>query len=110
MAMLRERMRSARIKGDLVATPKIAGAKARQAAEEYAKAFQFKGLMLEGPKHNQGVCGLIASPSPERLARINRLLDELAQLAPASKPHRGRKIRLTLLMSPIPSGRSSKRR
>ncbi|HXC56500.1 MAG TPA: helix-turn-helix domain-containing protein [Rhizomicrobium sp.] len=97
------RLRPARAPGPKTGrTPmaKIASAMARQAAREYAAAFQSDRGVIEGARRNHGFCELLTSPSPARLARINSLMDQLAQLIWTPDPKPGRPIRVTWFMSP----------
>ncbi len=73
---------------------------ARQAAREYASAFHAEGWTVDGPKRNHGFFELITSPSPKKLAKINALLDELAQLMWTPDENPGRPLRVTWFMSP----------
>jgi len=92
--------RPPRLKGNRAPMIKIASAMARQAAREYAAAFHAEGGSAGGPKRNHAFFELITSPSPKKLARINALLDELAQLMWTPDANPGRPIRVTWFMSP----------
>jgi predicted transcriptional regulator len=88
---------------------RIAKAVASQAAKDYRKAFQRSDCRIEGPARNHWIFRSLSAASPNRLRRINSLLDELARLIWTPDPKPGRLISLTWLLSPIganPSPRS----
>src|SRR5579864_3218297 len=51
-----------------------------QAARDYARGFHSPHWKLHGPSRNHWFFRLVSAPSKKRLARINALLDELAEL------------------------------
>ena len=72
-----------------------------QAAADYGKAFQHMDWVIDGPKRNHWVFRCMTAPSPERLAKINKLLDQLAGLIWTPDPKPGRLMSVTWLLSPI---------
>jgi DNA-binding transcriptional ArsR family regulator len=101
--------RAPRIKGNRGPMAKIASAMARQAAREYAAAFNSDNWVVEGAKRNHGFFELLTAPSSKRLARINSLLDELSHLIWTPDPNPGKPIRVTWFMSPSREARNGKR-
>jgi len=106
VAPLARLARPPRIKGNRAPMVKIANAMARQAAREYAGAFQAEMGIGDGPKRNHAFFELITSPSPKKLARINALLDDLAQLMWTPDENPGRPIRVTWFLSPASKDRA----
>ena len=100
--------RAPRISGGPAPMVKIASAMARQAARDYAAAFKFDGWIGEGAKRNHGFFELVTSPSPKKLAKINALLEDLAQLMWLPDDNSGRPIRMTWFMSPSTKMRAKK--
>ncbi|MEI9989152.1 MAG: helix-turn-helix domain-containing protein [Rhizomicrobium sp.] len=110
VAPLARLARPPRIKGNRAPMVKIANAMARQAAREYAGAFHADGGTVDGPRRNHAFFELVTSPSPKKLARINAMLDELAQLMWTPDKNPGRPIRVTWFLSPTSRVKPSKAR
>jgi len=68
---------------------KIGRIAASQAAKDYAHGFKSKLWQIEGPARNHWFFRCITQPSPARLAKINKLLDELAVLIWTPDPSPG---------------------
>ncbi len=80
---------------------KVARSVAARAAKDYATAFKTDNWSLEGVSRNQWFFRLFSAPSPQKLARINVLLDELMNLVRKPDPNPGRLISVAWFMSPI---------
>ena len=80
---------------------RIAKTMSSQAAKEYGKAFQRPGWVIDGPARNHWVFRCMTAPSPQRLVKINGLLDQLAELIWTPDPNPGRLLSVTWLLSPI---------
>lgn len=102
--------RFSRVRGNRAPMAKIANAMARQAAREYAAAFNSDEWIVEGAKRNHGFFELLTAPSSKRLARINSLLDELSHLVWTPDPKPGKPIRVTWFMSPSREQRNGGKR
>jgi len=81
---------------------RAARALATRAAKDYARGFDVPHWTLEGPGRNHWVFRLVARLSKRRLARINRLLDEVARLAYTPDPDSGPLVSVACLLAPIP--------
>jgi predicted ArsR family transcriptional regulator len=68
---------------------KIGRIVAGQAGKDYARGFKSKKWQIAGPARNHWFFRCVAQPSPERLAKINELLDELAALIWTPDPSPG---------------------
>ena len=82
---------------------------ARQAAREYQDGFRSPNWTIEGAARNHWFFRLFAAPSPAKLARINKLLDELAELIWTPDPNPGRLMSVSWFMSPVAEAQSVKR-
>jgi DNA-binding transcriptional ArsR family regulator len=80
---------------------RIARTMSSQAAADYGKAFQHTEWTIDGPARNHWVFRCMTAPSVPRLAKINRLLDQLAELIWTPDPKPGRLMSVTWLLSPI---------
>lgn len=83
-------------------------AAATQAARDYAAGFQAPHWRLEGPGRNHWFFRVVANPSPARLERMNRLLNELAELVWEPDPNPGPTMSVAWFLSPV--GRNQKRK
>jgi len=68
---------------------KIGRIVAGQAGKDYAGGFKAKHWQITGPARNHWFFRCITQPSPKRLAKINELLDELAELIWTPDPSPG---------------------
>ncbi len=82
-------------------------AAAVQAARDYAAGFRAPGWAIEGPGRNHWFFRVVAAPSPARLARINALLDELAELVWTPDPAPGPPMSVAWFLAPLPAPKSS---
>jgi DNA-binding transcriptional ArsR family regulator len=80
---------------------RIAKTMSSQAAADYGKAFRYRDWIIDGPKRNHWVFRCMTAPSPQRLTKINKLLDQLARLIWTPDPKPGRLMSVTWLLSPI---------
>lgn len=87
---------------------KAGAAAAKQAGRDYAQGFRADSWTLEGPGRNHWFFRVVASPSPERLERINKLLDELAELAWSPDPHPGPPMSVAWFLAALPAGRKER--
>jgi DNA-binding transcriptional ArsR family regulator len=85
---------------------RIAKTMSSQAAADYGKAFQHMDWVIDGPERNHWVFRCMTAPSPQRLAKINKLLDQLAGLIWTPDPKPGRLMSVTWLLSPIGAAKS----
>lgn len=58
----------------------IVSALARQADRDFSKGQYVQDAKVEGVERNLGFFRLVAKPGPEKLARINALLDEIGEI------------------------------
>lgn len=86
----------------------IVASLARQASRDFSAGQQQDGARPDGPVRNLGFYRTVSNPSPERLARINALIEEIAELMweedgrdQASSPA-GEPVVLTWVMAPLP--------
>lgn len=89
---------------------RIAKTMASQAAADYSKAFQHMDWVIDGPARNHWVFRCMTAPSPQRLAKINEHLEQLARLIWTPDPKPGRLMSVTWLLSPIGSAMSESSR
>jgi len=85
-------------------------AAAVQAARDYAAGFRAAAWETEGKKRNHWFFRVVTTPSPARLARINTLLDELAELVWTPDPAPGPPMSVAWFLAPLPApepGRSA---
>ena len=91
---------------------KIARAVAGQAAKDYSRAFASDAWRIEGPARNHWHFRCLMRPSKQRLARINALFDELAELIWTSDSSPGRQLlSVAWFLAPIstrPRGRRAR--
>jgi DNA-binding transcriptional ArsR family regulator len=80
---------------------KISTASARQAARDFAKAVEMPDRVSEGPERNFTAIRLVSAPSPKRLAKINALLDQVAELVWAPDKNPGPVISIAWFISPL---------
>jgi DNA-binding transcriptional ArsR family regulator len=78
----------------------IARSTAAHAAREYGEAFAGSEWRIEGPQRNHWFFRLHTAPSRPKLARINALLDQLAELIWTPDPKPGPLLHVTWMMSP----------
>ena len=89
---------------------KIARVVAAQAARDYKDGFAVKGWQLEGAGRNHWQFRSIARPSPQRLAKINALLDTLAELIWTPDPSPGKHpVSYAWFISPLQADRQLRR-
>jgi len=84
---------------------------AMQAARDYARGFEQPHWAFEGAERNHWFFRVFSAPSPKRLARINALFDELAELIWTPDPNPGEAITVMWLLAPVagaPAKRSRK--
>ncbi|HEY1961526.1 MAG TPA: helix-turn-helix domain-containing protein [Rhizomicrobium sp.] len=81
---------------------------AGRAAREYRDALTDSDTRIEGPRRNFWFLRLQTAPSAKKLARINQLLDEVAELIWTPDPTPGPVLHVTWIISP--SSSSEKRR
>lgn len=62
---------------------------ANQAGKDYALGFKSEHWQIDGPARNHWIFRCLVQPSPERLARINALFDELSVLIWTPDPSPG---------------------
>jgi len=72
-----------------------------QAASEYAKALSNPNARIEGGKRNLWLFRVVSTPSPKRLERMNKLLDELAELAWTPDPKPGPQLSIGWFVMPL---------
>lgn len=72
-----------------------------EAARQYAKALDEEDFSFNGPSRNMWLYRVVCSPSPKRLARINELLEELAELVWTPDPKPGPLITVAWFVSPL---------
>jgi predicted transcriptional regulator len=78
-----------------------------QAARDYAAGFRAPAWTTEGKGRNHWFFRVVAAPSPARLARVNALLDELAELVWTPDPEPGPPISVAWFLAPLPAGAAS---
>ena len=78
-----------------------ARAAAATAANDYARAFDSERRTNMGEGRNHWFFRAVASPSPARLARINTLLDELAELVWQPDPEPGPPMSVAWFLAPL---------
>jgi DNA-binding transcriptional ArsR family regulator len=89
---------------------KIAEVVAMQAAKDYKAGFAVDGWQLEGPGRNHWQFRSISRPSPERLAKINALMDRLGELIWTPDPSPGKQlISFAWFLSPLQADRRLRR-
>jgi hypothetical protein len=86
---------------------KGARAAASTAANDYARAFDGGRRINMGEGRNHWFFRAVASPSPARLARINQLFDELAELVWEPDPEPGPPMSIAWFLSPLDAGKAS---
>jgi predicted ArsR family transcriptional regulator len=91
------------------AMAQAARATAGQAVKDYERGFAAEHWQIEGPKRNHWFFRVITAPSPERLARINALLDELAELVWTPDPNPGPLMSIAWFLSPLTRPRRKSR-
>lgn len=72
-----------------------------QAANEYAQALSNPHARIEGRKRDLWLFRVVSTPSAKRLARMNELLDELAELAWTPDPKPGPQISIGWFLIPL---------
>jgi hypothetical protein len=91
---------------DLLA--RIVDQSATVASQAYKLALQKPADLRDGVFRNHAFFSVVSAPSKARLRRINKLLEELAELAWTPDDTPGQKMRFTWLVSPIDSGGGKK--
>jgi DNA-binding transcriptional ArsR family regulator len=76
-------------------------AAAVQSARDYAAGFRARTWAIEGEGRNHWFFRVVTAPSPARLARINALLDELAELVWTPDPAPGPPMSVAWFLSPL---------
>jgi DNA-binding transcriptional ArsR family regulator len=84
-------------------------AAATQAGRDYAQGFAQLHWAIEGAGRNHWFFRVSTAPSPARLERINRLLDELAELVWTPDPHPGPPMSIAWFLSPVRGARKGKK-
>jgi DNA-binding transcriptional ArsR family regulator len=102
--------RSAEIAENRPSIAKGAKAAAINAVANFAAAFDSDQWSDRGPGRNQWFFRVVASPSPERLAHINRLMNELAELLWTADAEPGPPISIAWFLSPLDSKRPAEDR
>ncbi len=93
------------------AMARIAKSLGTLAAKDYAKGLASPEAVLSGPKRNHWLFRCVQTPSPARLARINALFDELAELLWTPDPEPGDTlVKVAWFLSPGVAPRSPKKR
>lgn len=72
-----------------------------QAGNDYVKALGSSAVRLQGDKRNLWLYRVVTAPSPQRLARINELLVELAELVWTADPKPGPLVSIGWFMMPL---------
>lgn len=85
---------------------KGARAAASTAANDYARAFDGERRIGMGEGRNHWFFRAVASPSPTRLARINALFDELAELVWTPDPNPGPPMSVAWFLAPLAGGKA----
>jgi predicted transcriptional regulator len=81
---------------------------ASQAGKDYALGFKSAHWQLDGPGRNHWFFRCVMQPSPQRLAKINALLDELAVLIWTPDPSPGKlSMSVAWFLAPLKPPRSS---
>jgi len=80
---------------------KAGEAAATQAGRDYEKGFGAGHWQAEGAGRNHWFFRVVSTPSKPRLARINALLDELAELVWTPDPEPGPPISVAWFLSPL---------
>lgn len=75
------------------------------AARDYAKGFDAAAWTTEGKGRNHWFFRVVSTPSPERLARINALLDEVVELLWTPDPNPGPPVSLAGILAPAGKAR-----
>jgi predicted ArsR family transcriptional regulator len=83
------------------AMTKVAKAIAAQSTRDYAKGFGSARAQRDGIERNHWFFRLYTAPSSKKLARMNKLLDELVKLIRTPDPNPERLISVAWFMSPI---------
>ena len=74
---------------------------AGQSAKEYAAAFKSHRSEIVGPGRNHWFFRVVAAPSPQRLAQINKLLDKLTDLIWAPEAQAGELMSFAWVLAPL---------
>lgn len=83
---------------------------ASQAGKDYALGFKSEHWQLDGPARNHWFFRCVMRPSPQRLAKINALLDELSVLIWTPDPSPGKlSMSVAWFLAPLKAPRGSAR-
>src|SRR4051794_5592355 len=72
----------------------------REAAREFVAGMAHPQARVEGSGRNLWMARMVIAPSPERLARINQLLDELSEFAWTPEPEPGELLSVGWFVNP----------
>jgi predicted transcriptional regulator len=89
---------------------KAARSAAVQSARDYAAGFRARAWKLEGPERNHWFFRVVTSPAPRRLARINALLNELAELVWTADARPGPRLSVTWFLAPLDAAKPATQR
>ena len=78
---------------------------AEQAARDFEIGLSSGARIISGQARNHTFFRAVGAPSPERLARMNALLDELAELVWAPDPNPGPPISVAWVVAPLERAR-----
>lgn len=81
---------------------RVVGALARQAERDFARGQADESATADGEARNLGFYRMVAKPGPERLARINALLEEIGELMWEEGDPDEAAVVLTWVMAPAP--------
>lgn len=77
---------------------------ASQASKDYVSGLSHPSAKHTGSRRNLYINRLVITPSPQRLARINELLNEVAELAWTPDPNPGPQLSIGWFISPLERG------
>jgi DNA-binding transcriptional ArsR family regulator len=101
VAPLMRMARAARRPGNRKALARAGIAAATQAGRDYEKGFAPGHWAIEGAARNHWFFRVVTTPSKARLARINKLLDELATLVWTPDPDPGPPMSVAWFLAPL---------
>jgi DNA-binding transcriptional ArsR family regulator len=100
-APLMRMARAARRKSNRPALAQAGIAAATQAGRDYANGFAPEHWAIDGSGRNHWFFRIVTAPSKPRLARINKLLDELATLIWTPDPNPGPPMSVAWFLAPL---------
>ena len=89
---------------------RLVRAASAQTARDFERALGSEARVATGEARNHTFFRAVIAPSPERLARINALLEELAALAMAPEPDPGPLVCLSWIAAPVQRSRRKRAR